>query len=132
MNQSLGREHPPWTIPPVSTDVLPGSPGRFLLDTNAIAAILEGRISASLARDLQAASDIAASTISLFQIGQKVRLGKWDALIPHLLGLTARLQDDGIRLVPSMARSPRSPAPWTGSTVTRSTASWRSVSKHWG
>ena len=70
-----------------------------LLDTHVLAWSLRdsGRISAS-ARDLiSRAGTIWVSAISLYEIGQKVRLGKWPAMASYVRSLHVLAQDHGAR-----------------------------------
>ena len=44
---------------------------------------------------IQAADAVFVSPISIYEIGQKVRVGKWPAMAPHLEGLQALLRERG-------------------------------------
>lgn len=74
----------------------------FLLDTNAFAmALTDDPRLPGTARDLMTrALRLAVSVISFYEIGQKVRLGKWPEMAPHLDGLERRAREDGFDLIP--------------------------------
>ena len=74
----------------------------FLLDTNAFAmALTDDPRLPGAARDLMTgALRLAVSVISFYEIGQKVRLGKWPAMAPHVEGLERRAREDGYDLIP--------------------------------
>ena len=73
-----------------------------LLDTGVFAMVLtdDPRLT-PLAREAVATADrVVLSAISLYEIGQKVRLGKWPEMRPFAAGLAARAGADGIDLHP--------------------------------
>jgi len=74
----------------------------YLLDTNAFAMILTGdpRLPPGIRERLIEATRIAVSVISFYEVGQKVRLGRWPEMQPHVAGLDARARDDGYDLLP--------------------------------
>ena len=72
----------------------------FLLDTHAWAWSLTGdqRLSKTAVELMEKADDIFISPVSLFEIGQKVRLGKWPEMAPFVDRLPAFLQEQGGRV----------------------------------
>lgn len=62
----------------------------------------DGRSAPAAARPRSAGrSDAAAvSVISFYEIGLKVRLGKWPEMADHLRGLEAQAREDGYDVVP--------------------------------
>lgn len=70
-----------------------------LLDTHAWAWALldEDRLTTSAKHKLEQANSIFVSTISLFEIGQKVRLGKWKQMQRHLQALPSLITESGAR-----------------------------------
>jgi PIN domain nuclease of toxin-antitoxin system len=74
----------------------------YLLDTNAFAMMLtdDPRLPPTIRERLVEATRVAVSVISLYEIGQKVRLGRWPQMQPHLAGLDARARDDGYDVLP--------------------------------
>ncbi|MEL7117200.1 MAG: type II toxin-antitoxin system VapC family toxin [Pseudomonadota bacterium] len=74
----------------------------LLLDTNAFAMALtdDGRLPSSARQAIEAADRVALSAISLYEIGQKVRLGKWPAMTPYVGSLEGQARQDGFDLVP--------------------------------
>ena len=73
----------------------------LLLDTNAFAMVLtdDPRLPAEARTRLGSADRVALSVISLYEIGQKVRLGKWPEIGPFAPGLAEQARQDGIELV---------------------------------
>ena len=72
-----------------------------LLDTNAFAMALTGdeRLP-TLAKDaILEASSASVSAITFYEIGQKVRLGKWDAMAPFVEKLVDIGMADGFDLI---------------------------------
>ena len=69
----------------------------LLLDTHAWAWSLTGddRLSAKAVALIEKAETILVSPISLFEIGQNVRLGKWPEMEPFLERLSDLLQEQG-------------------------------------
>lgn len=69
----------------------------LLLDTHAWAWSLTGdkRLSGKAVALIEKAENILVSPISLFEIGQKVRLGKWPEMEPFIGRLSELLQDQG-------------------------------------
>jgi PIN domain nuclease of toxin-antitoxin system len=74
----------------------------LLLDTSCFAMVpsddprLPDRSRAAIA----AVDRVVPSAVSLYEIGQKVRLGKWPAMAPFLPGLADRARADGLDLMP--------------------------------
>ena len=58
---------------------------RVLLDTHVWTwtFVETGRMSAAAIEAIEAADDVFLSAVAFFEIGQKVRLGKWDDLAGH-------------------------------------------------
>ena len=77
----------------------------YLLDTNAFAMALtdDPRLPAAARARMERAARLAVSAISFYEIGQKVRLGRWSEMAPHLGGLEARARADGYDLLPLSA-----------------------------
>lgn len=73
-----------------------------LLDTHAWAWTLtdDRRLSAPARRALLDAPGVFVSPISLYEIGQKVRLGKWPEMAPHLASLARVLGEQGGLVAP--------------------------------
>lgn len=73
-----------------------------LLDTHAWAWALAGddRLSAGATTAILQADAVFVSAISLFEIGQKVRLGKWPEMQPFLHRLIDLAAEQGAHLVP--------------------------------
>lgn len=78
-----------------------------LLDTNAFAmALTDDPRLPGVARDhLGRATRVAVSVISFYEIGQKVRLGKWPEMAEHVADLETRARADGYDLLPLTARA---------------------------
>ncbi len=74
-----------------------GSLSALLLDTHAWAWLLNrsARLSSRATQSVQTASEIFLSPISFFEIGQKVRLGKWPEMEPFSGRLPALLDEQG-------------------------------------
>ncbi|WP_404400858.1 type II toxin-antitoxin system VapC family toxin [Pelagibacterium halotolerans] len=72
-----------------------------LLDTHAWAWSLtaDARLSPAATTAMEQAETVSISAISLFEIGQKVRLGKWPEMVPFLDGLIALAGEQGGRLL---------------------------------
>lgn len=72
-----------------------------LLDTQAWAWSLtaDSRLSARAVAAMQRAATVSVSAISLFEIGQKVRLGKWPGMVPLLPRLVEIAEEQGARLI---------------------------------
>jgi PIN domain nuclease of toxin-antitoxin system len=72
------------------------------LDTHAWAWSLtnDPRLSKKAVQAIEAAESVAVSVISLYEIGQKVRLGKWPEMAPHALGLIDVAERQGAWLLP--------------------------------
>jgi PIN domain nuclease of toxin-antitoxin system len=68
-----------------------------LLDTHTWAWSLAGspRLSAKAARAIKASDSVLVSPISFFEIGQKVRLGKWPEMEPFVDKLVELLSQQG-------------------------------------
>ena len=78
---------------------------KLLLDTHAWVWSLTGseRLSLAARQALEQADRVFVSSISLFEIGQKVRLGKWPEMEAHLDRLQALLEAQGGRFLPLKA-----------------------------
>ncbi|WP_370312042.1 type II toxin-antitoxin system VapC family toxin [Sagittula sp.] len=74
----------------------------LLLDTNAFAMVLtdDPRLTDTARGAILGASRVALSVISLYEIGQKVQLGKWPEMDAFAPGLAVQAQNDGIDLLP--------------------------------
>ncbi|MDF0600873.1 type II toxin-antitoxin system VapC family toxin [Psychromarinibacter sp. C21-152] len=74
----------------------------LLLDTNAFAMALTGdaRLPEAARVRIETADRAALSVITFYEIGQKVRLGKWPAMAPHAPGLIDLAREDGFDLIP--------------------------------
>jgi PIN domain nuclease of toxin-antitoxin system len=72
----------------------------FLLDTHVWAWSLTGdqRLSKTAIGLMEKADNVFVSPVSLFEIGQKVRLGKWPEMAPFVQRLPALLQQQGGRV----------------------------------
>lgn len=68
-----------------------------LLDTHVWVWTLwdDARLSKPARAAISAASAVRVSPISFFEIGQKVRIGKWPEMEPHLDTLPDRLREQG-------------------------------------
>jgi PIN domain nuclease of toxin-antitoxin system len=68
-----------------------------LLDTHAWAWSLtgDGRLSAKAREAIEQTQAVLVSPITFFEIGQKVRLGKWPEMEPFLNRLTSLLEEQG-------------------------------------
>ena len=73
----------------------------ILLDTHALVWWLEDepRLPAVVG-DRIAAEGAGVSAITFYEIGQKVRLGKWPEMAPVLPGLRSRLEAGGVAILP--------------------------------
>lgn len=49
---------------------------------------------------MESTSRICVSTISLFEIGQKVRLGKWEEMAPYVNQLINLADEQSVELIP--------------------------------
>lgn len=72
-----------------------------LLDTHAWAWSMTAdvRLSAAAIAAMEQAETVSISAISLFEIGQKVRLGKWPEMVPFLDRLIDLANEQGGRLI---------------------------------
>lgn len=77
-----------------------------LLDTNAFAMVLtdDARLPPEAKRAILSASKAAISAITFYEIGQKVRLGKWDAMAPFAPDLVDIALEAGFDLISVSAR----------------------------
>lgn len=77
----------------------------FLLDTNAFSmAITDDPRLPPKSRDrILTSSRIAVSAITFYEIGQKVRLGKWPEMSAHVETLNRRAVEDGFEILPLTA-----------------------------
>lgn len=73
---------------------------RLLLDTHAWAWLMirSPRLSARAIHQVEAAREIFVSPISFFEIGQKIRLGKWTEMAPFASRLSGLLSEQGGRI----------------------------------
>lgn len=73
----------------------------ILLDTHAWAWSMtaDARLSATAIAAMEQAETVSISAISLFEIGQKVRLGKWPEMAPFLNRLIPLAEEQGGRLI---------------------------------
>lgn len=81
----------------------------FLLDTNAFSMVLAGdpRLSIRIRGMIEGADRVAVSAVSFYEIGQKVRIGKWAEMEPLIGGMHERAADLGFDLLaitPTVAR----------------------------
>jgi PIN domain nuclease of toxin-antitoxin system len=69
----------------------------ILLDTHVWVWSLwdDERLTPAAREALSRAEAVRVSPISFYEIGQKVRIGKWPEMAPHLHGLPARLREQG-------------------------------------
>jgi len=76
-----------------------------LLDTHAWVWALTGdaRLSAPAQATIAEAEAVRVSPISFFEIGQKVRIGKWPEMEPHVRDLPAALKRQGGLTAPMTA-----------------------------
>lgn len=74
----------------------------LLLDTGVFAMVLtdDPRLTPAVREAVAQSHRVALSVISLYEIGQKVRLGKWSEMMPFVDGLADRATADGIDLLP--------------------------------
>lgn len=74
----------------------------LLLDTGAFAMALtdDARLPLSVRDRIEGADRVAISVISFYEIGQKVRLGKWPEMAPFAAGLLDRALADGFDPIP--------------------------------
>ncbi len=79
----------------------------ILLDTHAWAWSLtaDARLSAAATAAMEQAETVSISAISLFEIGQKVCLGKWPEMEPFLSRLIGLAEEQGGRLVEASAET---------------------------
>ena len=77
----------------------------ILLDTGPFALLTMNsvRISDALKERIGAQDRVLVSAISFYEIGQKVRLGKWADMAPYAAGLEQRARDDGYEVLPLSA-----------------------------
>lgn len=75
---------------------------RLLLDTNAWAMMLTGdrRLPDTARETVLAAESVEVSAISLYEIGQKVRLGKWADMAAVVPTLASEAMEAGYTLLP--------------------------------
>jgi PIN domain nuclease of toxin-antitoxin system len=73
-----------------------------LLDTHTWAWSLtaDPQLSSGARAAIQAAEAVYVSPISFFEIAQKVRLGKWPEMAPHVRRLAEILRDQGGKVAP--------------------------------
>ncbi|MEM8654409.1 MAG: type II toxin-antitoxin system VapC family toxin [Pseudomonadota bacterium] len=79
----------------------------YLLDTNAFAMALtdDARLPAHTRALMAGATRLSVSAITFYEIGQKVRLGKWPEMSAHVQTLEDRAVTDGYDLLPLTADS---------------------------
>ena len=73
-----------------------------LLDTHAIAWAIrdDPALSEGARRAITNADAVLVSPASFYEIGQKVRLGRWPEMAPHIGTLPERLAEDGALVAP--------------------------------
>ena len=73
----------------------------ILLDTGPFALLLMNsiRISDDLRRVIAKHDIVLVPAIAFYEIGQKVRIGKWPEMAPYIDGLEQRARDDGYEVV---------------------------------
>ena len=74
----------------------------LLLDTNAFAFVLTGddRLPPLAASQIQSVNRVAVSSITFYEIGQKVRLGKWAEMAALAEDIEQRATELGFELLP--------------------------------
>lgn len=74
---------------------------KVLLDTGIWARTLYGKegLSNTVLRELASGVPVYVSPISVYEIAQKCRIGKWDSMIPYLDRLPSILTDQGAQWV---------------------------------
>lgn len=79
----------------------------ILLDTHAWAWSLtaDARLSTAAVAAMEQSETVSISAISLFEIGQKVRLGKWPEMEPFLARLIVLADEQGGRLLATSAEA---------------------------
>lgn len=77
----------------------------ILLDTGPFALLLMNsiRISAALRQRISQHERIMVPAIAFYEIGQKVRLGKWPDMEPYVADLEQRARADGFEILPLTA-----------------------------
>ena len=77
----------------------------LLLDTHAWVWSLwdDPQLSPAAREAIGRANVVRVSPISFFEIGQKVRIGKWPEMAPYLDGLADRLREQGGQVAPLTA-----------------------------
>ena len=77
----------------------------LLLDTGPFAMVLmdSPRLTSTARAAITSAHSVQVSAISLYEIGQKVRLGKWDEVAHVVPKLEARSETAGIEILPLTA-----------------------------
>lgn len=77
----------------------------FLLDTNAFSMTItdDPRLPSNVRDRILTASRIAVSAITFYEIGQKVRVGKWPEMSSHVKTLDHRAVTDGFEILPLTA-----------------------------
>ena len=77
----------------------------YLLDTNAFTMALtdDPRLPGNALARIREADRLAVSVISFYEIGQKIRLGKWPEMAAHVESLEVRARSDGYDLIPLTA-----------------------------
>lgn len=75
--------------------------GSVMLDTHAWVWTFVGQegLSPAAAEAVEEADEVCLSSITLFEIAQKVRLGKWNDLTPFAAGLEQIAVDQGVRVL---------------------------------
>jgi len=77
----------------------------ILLDTGPFALLLMNstRMSDNLRRVIAEHDIVLVPAIAFYEIGQKVRFGKWPEMAPYVEGLERTAQEDGYEVVPLTA-----------------------------
>ncbi|MGL5011947.1 MAG: type II toxin-antitoxin system VapC family toxin, partial [Paracoccaceae bacterium] len=73
-----------------------------LLDTHALAwsLAIDPKLSRKAQRAIELADPVGVSPISIYEIGQKVKLGKWPAMVRFTEGMSDMLLDLGVVFAP--------------------------------
>lgn len=73
-----------------------------LLDTHAFAMVLtdDARMTPRVRQTIAAATQVGVSAITFYEIGQKVRLGKWPVMADVVSRLDALATEAGFELIP--------------------------------
>lgn len=77
----------------------------LLLDTGPLAMVILGsdRMTKTAVEAILSADEVMVSVISFYEIGQKVRIGKWSEMAPFVSDLEALTTKRGINIAPLSA-----------------------------